>query len=174
VFSLLFTACSDPLAYTIVNSTDEALVTWGLHEPCDQLISYKDDYEPEQQVPPRQTLRYEDNWGVSDTKCVQVIDGDGQLAFAAPYEFERTDVIRSLEPSGVVIPERETLPRQPWIDGVRESFAEKPLQMTFLIVAGLVSLPVLAVYFFALLLVPKAVYLGLRCIYRGLRAAYIR
>jgi hypothetical protein len=169
---LTSSGCSDPLAYRIVNLTNQTLATWGFHEPCDQRISYRNDYEPEQLVAPHRTLLYEESWGGSDTRCIQVIDEDRELIFAAAYEYERTYIVESLDKVGPRIPHRAVLPAQPWVDGIRESVVEEPLQMTFLIAMGLLSLPLVALYLFALLLVPKAVYLGLRSIYRGLRASY--
>jgi hypothetical protein len=54
----LATACDSFAAYTVINETDEELITWPLLDHCDVLVGHDGDYLDEDAVMPRSTHDY--------------------------------------------------------------------------------------------------------------------
>jgi hypothetical protein len=121
---VLLTACDKFIVYTVINETDEELITWPLLDHCDVLVGHKGDYMHEEVVEPRQTHDYVLITGpVSDPECVQVATKDRRLVLSEPYEYDGTyTVTEPLQPFSDPIPKKGDLPREP----LSESFQETP------------------------------------------------
>jgi len=153
----VLSACSDPLAYTIVNETDRELTAWGFREPCESTLGYRDDYSDVLVIPPHETADYYETWGNgSDTDCIQVVDESRRLVLAEPYELGTTYVAGPIEgPGGIRLPEFGDLPKQPWLDGQAEDISENPFLYALFT-------PILLASIAALIILPYGIYRAVR------------
>ena len=123
----LLTACDWFAEYTVVNETDQELITWALLDDCDELVGHREDYLHEDVVVPHDTLDY---FWITGTfppfhkpECVQVATKDRRVIFSAPYENGSTYTVREpLQPLAGPIPKQGDLPRQPF----GERFSDSP------------------------------------------------
>jgi hypothetical protein len=160
---VLLTACDDFIGYTVINETDEELITWPLEDDCDVVVGHRGDYLDEKVVKPHETYDYSKITGPVDPKCVQVATKDRRLVLSEPYEEGGTyTVTEPLQPFSDPIPKKGDLPREP----LSESFEEEP----FLVVLTC------AVALAFLLGVPVASFMAIRSLYRRCsgQAAIIR
>jgi hypothetical protein len=135
VLCALLSACSDPLAYTIINETDHDLMAWGFNESCESVTGYRDDYHGVLVIPARETAEYYETWGNgSDTDCIQIVDQSRRLILSIPYEQggENRHIVNSWRPSGPIIPEFDEMPEQPWLDSLIEDSRDEPLFVAYL------------------------------------------
>ena len=125
----LLTACDWFAEYTVVNETDQELITWPLLDHCDALVGHREDYLHEDVVMPHRRLDY--FWingpfpgPFAEPKCVQVATKDRRLILSAPYEHGGTYTVREpLQPLTTPIPKRGDLPREPF----GERFSDGPI-----------------------------------------------
>lgn len=123
----LLTACDWFAEYTVVNETDQELITWALLDDCDKPVGHREDYLHEKVVCPHDTLDY---FWITGTfppfhkpGCVQVATKDRRIIFSAPYENGATYTVREpLQPLAGPIPKQGDLPHQPF----GERFSDSP------------------------------------------------
>ena len=133
----LLTACDWFAEYTVVNETDQELITWPLLDHCDALVGHREDYLHEDVVMPHDTLDY--FWingpfpdPFADPECVQVATKDRRVVLSAPYEHGATYTVR--EPLRTLtdpVPKQGDLPREPF----GERFSDSPF-LTILMLAS--------------------------------------
>lgn len=153
---VLLTACDNFIVYTVVNETDEELITWPLRDHCDVLVGHKGDYMHEEVVEPRHTHDYVLVTGPGDPECVQVATKDRRLVLSEPYEYNGTyTVTEPLQPFSDPIPKEGDLPYEP----LSESFQEAPW---YVILWGAFVLAIL-------LGIPVASFIAIRFLYRRCR-----
>lgn len=160
---VLLTACDKFIVYTVINETNEELITWPLLDHCDVLVGHKGDYRHEEVVKPRQTHDYVLVTGPGEPECVQVATKDRRLVLSEPYEYNGTyTVTEPLQPFSDPIPREGDLPREP----LSESFHEAPW---YVILVGAFTLAIL-------LGVPVVSFIAIRFLYPRCRsqAAIIR
>jgi hypothetical protein len=105
-------ACDFFVDYTVINQTDEDLLTFGLYAPCDATQKYRDDYMGPERVPARGSYRYDGVTG-DDVKCAQVTTLDRRLVLSAKPGLGSVYVIREpLNASNTPEPEPGSLPRR--------------------------------------------------------------
>ncbi len=131
---LILTACDAVAEYTVVNGTDQPLITRALFEGDCQLVrGNRADYLPERHVEPFETLLYEDIYGAGigsqGVKCIQVLTADRRLILAAPYEEgKRYEVAEPTTFADEPAPEISELPKQSGPDQILEGIREEPVQ----------------------------------------------
>lgn len=146
---LLSSACSDPLAFTVINDTDETLTVWAFEEPCGTGPRYRGDYKAEGVVAPHETYDYYELWGGgSEVECIQAVDESRALVFEAPYDDVTTYRVSHISVRGEVIPDLQSLPKQSWLSQRREGFEEHTFVTTFLTVSGLLVYGAIAIGLF--------------------------
>ena len=123
----LLTACDWFAEYTVVNETDQELITWPLLDHCDALVGHREDYLHEEVVEPSDCLDYFWLNGTfppfHDPDCIQVATKDRRVVLTAPYEHGATYTVR--EPLQLLtepIPKQGDLPREPF----GERFSDGP------------------------------------------------
>jgi len=121
----LLTACDWVAEYTVINETDQELITWPLLHHCDMLVGHRGDYLDQDTVMPHSTLDYSWIGGPHpDPECVQVATKDRRIVLSEPYEYGGTyTVTEPLQPLTTPIPKEKDLPRKPFT----EDFTEAPL-----------------------------------------------
>lgn len=123
----LLTACDSFAEYTLINETDEELITWPLLHHCDKLVGHDGDYLDEDVVMPHGTLEYFYVSRFPEPECVQVATKDRRLVLSEPYEYGGTYTVREpLQPLTDPIPKEKDLPAKPFT----EAFMEAPLFFT--------------------------------------------
>jgi len=153
----LLTACSNEAAYTLVNETNQELITWPLLHHCDALAAHEGDYLDEDVVMPHSTLDYSYISWFPEPKCVQVVTKNRHLVLSEPYESGGTYTVREpLRPLSTQIPKESELPRRPFTEG----FMDAPI---------LFSLE-LAVWSGICVGIVAGTFLGTRFLYRRFRA----
>jgi len=135
-------ACSNEAAYTLINETDEELITWPVIHHCDALAAHKGDYLDEDVAMPHSTLEYSYISWFPEPKCIQVMTKDRRLVLSEPYEYGATyTVTEPLQALTTPIPKESDLPRRPFTEG----FMDAPILFSFLLTvwagisAGVVS-----------------------------------
>ena len=131
---VLLTACDWFAEYTVVNETDQELITWALLDDCDELVGHREDYLHEKVVCPHDTLDY---FWISGTfppfpepDCIQVATKDRRVVFSAPYENGATYTIREpLQPLAGPIPKQGDLPHEPF----GERFSDGPFLTAWMV-----------------------------------------
>ena len=151
------TACDSFAEYTLINETDEELITWPVLHHCDALAAHQGDYLDEDVAMPHSTLEYFYVSWFPEPKCIQVVTKDRRLVLSEPYEYGATYTVRDpLQPLTTTIPKESDLPRRPFAEG----FMDAPLLFSFL-------LPVWAGICVG---VVTGTFLGTRFLYRRFRA----
>lgn len=143
---LILTACDAVAEYTVVNGTDQPLITRALFESdCWLVRGNSNDYLTEEAVDPFETYEYLDIFGAGlgsqEVKCVQVLAADRRLILAAPYEEgKRYEVAEPATSFGETAPEISELPKQRGPDQILESIREQPVEsainIAFLLIVG--------------------------------------
>jgi hypothetical protein len=154
----LLTACDWFAEYTVVNETDQELITWPLLHHCDVLVGHDGDYLDQDVVMPHSTLDYSYISGqFPEPECVQVATKDRRIVLSEPYEYGGTYTVREpLQPLTTPIPKESDLPRKPFT----ETFMDAPQTMSFgLAVAAGMSAGVII-----------GTFMGTRFLYRRFRA----
>lgn len=127
--AVVLTACDNVAEYTVINQTDEQLITWALLENCSVGIGNENDYLREETIAPRERHRYFDVFGApAAAECVLVATTERRLVLSEPYEDGGTYTIKEpLQPFGGPIPEQGDLPGQSWPSHFAERLREHPL-----------------------------------------------
>ena len=127
----LLPACDWFAEYTVVNQTDQELITWPLLHHCDVLVGHNGDYLDQDTVMPHSTLDYSWIGGPHpDPECVQVATKDRRIVLSEPYEYGATYTVRQpLKPFTDPIPKEKDLPRKPFT----ETFMELPVLTSFML-----------------------------------------
>jgi hypothetical protein len=126
----LVTACDSFAEYTLINETDEELITWPLLHHCDTLVGHDGDYLDEDVVMPHGRLDYSYISWFPEPECVQVATKDRRVILSEPYEYGGTYTVREpIQPLTTPIPKESDLPRKPFT----ESFTEAPVAESFLL-----------------------------------------
>jgi hypothetical protein len=127
----LLTACDWFAEYTVINETDQELITWPLLHHCDVLVGQRGDYLDEDVVMPHSTHDYSYISGqFPEPECVQVATKDRRLVLSEPYEYGATYRIREpLQPLSTPIPKESDLPRKPFT----ETFMDAPQTWSFVL-----------------------------------------
>ena len=113
----VLTACDAFADYTVVNRTDEQLLTWALLDDCSVVVRNEDDYLHEEEIQPQETVNYSEVYSpyLPEPGCVQVATKDRRLVLAEPYDYGATYTVREpLRPLGERIPEQSELPSESW------------------------------------------------------------
>jgi hypothetical protein len=150
-------ACDWFAEYTVINETDEELITWPLLHHCDVLVGQNGDYLDEDVVMPHSTLDYFYVGGpFPEPECVQVATKDRRLVLSEPYEYGATYTVREpLEPFTDPIPKEKDLPRKPFT----ETFMDAPQWTSFMLAVAVgVSAGIIG-----------ATFVGTRFLYRRFR-----
>ena len=155
--AVVLTACDNFATYTVVNETNEELITWPLFEDCKVIVGNKADYLHEEVIRPFETLDYFDVHGEPRlSKCVQVVTRDRQLVLSEPYEDGGIYTVTiPLQPLGDSIPARGDLPGR----SISEFLRETPPALLVVWGLGLVfGLGVFAAFLFALFITVRFFY----------------
>jgi hypothetical protein len=156
--AVVLTACDAFAEYTVINQTDEELLTWPLLEDCSVVVGKENDYLHEEVVRPHDRHTYFDAYSpaLPEPRCVQVATMDRQLVLAERYEYGATyTVTEPVRPFGEPIPERGDLPGQ----SLGEFFGETPpFYLATLGLGILFGLGVIAGFLFALFLIVRFFY----------------
>jgi len=131
----LLTACDWFAEYTVVNETDQELITWALLDNCDKSVGHREDYLHEKVLCPHDTLDYFWITGTfppfHEPDCIQVATKDRRVVLSAPYEHGATYTVKEpLQPLTAPIPKQSDLPREPF----GERFSQSPFLTTSTIV----------------------------------------
>lgn len=104
------------VSYTVVNNTDQELLTWHMSVDCSELIGHRYDYALEERVPPGKRIVYGDAIsGASKKGCIQVATTDRRLVFVQRYTLDAVVVISEpLAPISDPVPPIEELPAGDW------------------------------------------------------------
>jgi hypothetical protein len=149
-------ACDSFAEYTVINETDEELITWPLLHHCDVLVGHNGDYLDQDVVMPHSTLDYSYISWFPDPECVQVATKDRRLVLSEPYKYGATYTVREpLEPFTDPIPKEKDLPRNPFT----ETFMDDPV-FSSLMLAVLVGVSAAVV---------GGTFVGTRALYRRFR-----
>lgn len=163
--AVVLTACDNFAEYTVINQTDEELLTWPLLEDCSVVVGNEDDYLDAEVVKPHERHTYFDAYSpaLPEPTCVQVATMDRQLVLAERYESGATyTVTEPLRPFGEPIPEPGDLPGQSF----GEFFGETPPVYLAMLGLGIIfGLGLLVAFLFALLIIVRFFYRH----YRGTR-----
>ena len=156
--AVVLTACDAFAEYTVINQTDEELLTWPLLEDCSVVVGKENDYLHVEVVEPHERHTYFDAYSpaLPEPGCVQVATMDRQLVLAERYEYGATyTVTEPVRPFGQPIPEPGDLPGQ----SVGEFFGETPpVYLAMLGLGILFGLGVIAAFLFALLIIVRFFY----------------
>ena len=133
----LLSYCSGGVVqFTVVNETDETVLTWGFYEKCEDSPGNQQDYFLTERVPPGESFEYE--YGTSsqisapypndEVRCVQVADERRRLLLSEPYERGEVYVVtRERRVSEKPLPWPSDLPKQSWHARVAEEVSENPV-----------------------------------------------
>ena len=154
--AVVLTACDNFAEYTVINQTDQELLTWPLLEDCGAVIGNNDDLLSPQVVKPYERHVYFDAYWGEDPECVQVVTRDRRLVLTEVYEYGGTYIVREpLQAYGDPVPERDDLPSPSFGQSFREG------GWRLLVVGGLgliFGLGVLAGFLFALFITVRFFY----------------
>ncbi len=130
--ALLFAGCDGIAQYTLINETQESLITRAVFEKCGLRNGNQSDYLSEQTVPPATPYQYEDIFGGAFTEtisCVQVMAPDRRMVLQEPYKENGTYTVSDpLQPLGQPLPDVSQLPRQSGLEQIAEKMRDEPLQ----------------------------------------------
>jgi len=153
---IILPACDSVAEYTVINETDEELITWPLVHHCDVLVGHNGDYLDQDVVMPHSTFDYFCLSWFPEPECVQVATKDRRLVLSKPYEYGATYTVREpLEPFTDPIPKEKDLPRNPFT----ETFMDDPVFWS-LMLAVLVGVSAAVV---------GGTFVGTRALYRRFR-----
>jgi hypothetical protein len=114
--------------YTVINHTEEDLLTWVFRGECESLVGYTEDYEGDsfvEVVPPRGEVDVFHGTWEPKVNCVQVATADRRLVLSSPYEYGSTYTVNApLQPIGDPVPQFEDLPNKPLKDYYLDYFAD--------------------------------------------------
>jgi hypothetical protein len=155
--TLLLAACDNFVEYTIINDTDQELLTWPFFKDCGLAASDPDDYFGDKVVKARDRLDYFRIHGRRvDPKCVQVMTKDRRLVLVEKYEYGGTYIVSEpLQPFGDPIPERDDLPDPSLGDSLRTWVEGPPLAVAFNMLLMLFGLGFLAAFAFAVFIIVR-------------------
>lgn len=109
----IFSFGDTQIAYTVVNGTDQTVVTWHLDHDCSVLIGHRGDYGPTKTIPARTTMRHV-HVSQGGRGCIQVATSDRQIVKIQKYTDDA--VVRVSEPVTPLtepVPEGDDLSRPP-------------------------------------------------------------
>jgi len=114
--SMFVSSCDNFVEYTVVNDTDQDLLTWASTRDCGAGVGKKEDYTETEVVPRRSTYHYGHS-NFEPLQCAHVATIDRRLVLSD----DRTNhgatftITEPVSPQGDPIPERNQLPgRKPW------------------------------------------------------------
>lgn len=112
------------ISYSVVNNTEEDLLTWGMKGDCSEIGDRRDDYLFEELVPAGSTVEYWDYGPGLSADCIHITTLERQLVRVSEY---RLGVVIAVdEPvanEGEVVPLQQELPgrtaKELWITDTR-------------------------------------------------------
>ena len=145
------TACDNFAEYTVINETDEELLTWPLLEGCGDSPAQEEDYLHTDTIEPHQTHHYFDAYSpaIPEPGCVQVATMDRRLVLSEPYEYGGTyRISKPLRPFGNPVPNPDDLPHESWRESLRETH---PFYIALLPVMAIFGLAIIGASAFGLM-----------------------
>jgi hypothetical protein len=146
-FGAFLTACDSYAVYTVINQTDEELITWPFFEDCGGRVDDNMDVLSGEVVQPHTQHDYSAWLAGGPPECVHVANLDRRIVLAEEYHHGATYVVKPpLQPSGDPVPKQDDLPNQSLGDSLRSWVEGPPLVVAFNMLLVLFGLGVLAAF----------------------------
>jgi hypothetical protein len=139
--AIVSSACDSWVNYTVVNRSQQDLLTWAVSKRCHEPATTRQDFTETARVPAGETYQYDGRTGKTP-RCVQVATIDRRLVVEEPHIYGMTVAVEDpVRPFGEPIPQPEDLASKSLASNFREA---SPADKLVFITAAILCLSLVA------------------------------